>query len=91
MSEVQILVSFILGLSATVGGMGIYIASIHKSNSRKHEKNNEEMKALIVQVITKISESSAVIQNNSKIIEAHSEVFYIVKYKFKNENPNSGG
>lgn len=89
MTEVQILVSFILALGATVGGLGIYIATIHKANGRKHEKNNEEMKALIVQVITKISESSSVIQNNSKIIEAHSEVFYIVKYKFKNENPNS--
>jgi len=88
MNEVQILVSFIVGLGATVGGMGIYIASIHKANNRKHEKNNEEMKALIVQVVTKIGESSSVIQNCSKIIEAHSEVFYIVKYKFKNENPN---
>jgi hypothetical protein len=91
MTEVQILVSFIAALGLTVSGMGIYIANIHKSNARKSDKNNEEMKALIVQVITKISESSSVIQNNSKIIEAHSEVFYIVKYKFKNENPNSGG
>lgn len=91
MTETQIFISFIVALSTAISAMGIYIATLHKSNSRKHEKDNEEMKALIVQVITKISESSAVIQNNSDIIKAHSEVFYIVKYKFTNEDSSRRG
>lgn len=84
MTEKEIILALggaIVALAGTIGVMGIYIKSLHRSAVKQskddkeiHDQNTKEMSGALVR-------SSIAIENNTKVMQQNTEVLNLVKYK----------
>lgn len=84
MTEREIILALagaILGLAATIGVMGIYIKSLHRSSVKQskddkeiHDQNTKDMSGALMR-------SSIAIENNTKVMQQNTDVLNLVKYK----------
>lgn len=71
----------VYGLCAAIVSLAVYIAALYKWNAKSAKEDKIRHEELLVKMITAMTQSTSVIENNSKVIEENTNALNIVKYK----------